>query len=149
MFKITYESQDRMRNETARINAFLAADRLAGANIKECSAYLAATNRYNAEHEQVGETTYSLGFDRIILICEQKDKIHAHEFRIDTVVFPKGAIANSGIFRAMWTATHADRVMRQMIAITFEAADAFVVLHHEKAADRKTDDGMSQSEEKT
>lgn len=131
MFTLAFEFDRNVRG-TEQINEKLASMRLSELHIRTNDGYLATKRTFDRDNTLVS-TEYEYGFDKLELECEDGAAEERHVYQIDAAAFPKGEIASSDQYHDLWCADHPGRVMRVLQQISYDTADAFVVLHHERA----------------
>ncbi len=130
MFKMKFEFKNRELTDMNYVNAALSGMRLSDLKVEDGDGYLEVRTAYN-QAQQPTETTYHYGFDNLVLACEADDD-DPHTWQMDAQAFPKGELSESNLFHDKWCGEHPDRAMRVLTQYSFDNADAFVVLHHEK-----------------
>ncbi len=135
MFRLSFEFQDREEADLAYVNAALSALRLSEVSLEDdSSGCLVIRTDYDTETGLEKRTSFRYVYDRLSLSCEPGDEDDdLFTWQIDAQAFPKGTVAGAEIYHDMWCIEHEDRVMRSLSQYTFDRADVFVVLHHEKA----------------
>ena len=132
MFKMTFEFTDREDTDLRYINAALSGMKLSKLNIEDDDGYLAKRTEFDAVTQEPRGISYRYGFDRLVLEYEADEDETLYTWQVDTQAFAKGKYKDSNAFHDMWCSAHPDRVMRALTQYSFQDADVFVVLHHEK-----------------
>ena len=115
------------------LNAALKSMKLSEIEIKDIQDYVVTRQTYNDKGE-VSSINYDYGFDKIDLLCKQRVNEDLHIFQMDTAAIPKTANEDldSRIFFELWRKEHPDRLIKQMIKLSYKYAIAFIFLHFGK-----------------
>ena len=133
MFTMRFQFKEREVKDINRVNEALSAMKLSGLGIGALEGFLAQTIHYPRETDRQPQTAYWYGFDLLELTCEDEEDEEKYCWQIETAAVPKGRFGSSGDFHDLWCRRHPDRTMRSLRMYSFDQADAFVILHHEKA----------------
>ncbi len=129
--KITFEfSDERNPDDLHLVNEALSGMGLSELKIADSDGYLQTQIKYKDEVPQ--ETIRRYGFDKLVLECKCNEEEGLCHYQIDTEAIEKGQINSSSVYHDLWCAQHPERIMRVLTQISFDKADVFIVLHHEK-----------------
>ena len=114
------------------LNAALNTMKLSEIEIKDIQDYVVTRQTFNKG--ELNSINYDYGFDRIDLLCKQRVGKELHIFQIDTAAFPRTANEDLDFqaFLQLWRKEHPDRLIHQMIRLSYEHAIALILLHYEK-----------------
>ena len=130
---LSFDPSKRMyKHNLLMLNAALSTIKLSEIEIKDIQDYVVTRQTFNKG--ELNSITYDYGFDRIDLLCKQRVGKELHIFQIDTAALPKTANEDldSQVFFQLWRKEHPDRLIHQMIRLSYEHAIAFIFLHYEK-----------------
>ena len=144
MFRMSFDFEDRNydNQDLQVVNAALASMRLSDLKMEDSDGYLATREVYDQETNQLKETKYNYGFDRLTFACDADEDEDLHAWQVDVQTFPKGEVSSTHAFHDMWCNEHPDRAMRTLAQYSYDNADVYVVLHHEKTVVQKSGDEM-------
>ena len=131
MFEIQFKFPDRRKSDLQQLNRMLASLSLQELKLEDTSGYLATTRKQDSENGS-SVTSYRYGFDRGTLICTPAENAPGYHYQIDTQAVSGDINMEADHFHDLWCSQHPDRVMRTLVCIGFDKAQAFVIVHHEK-----------------
>ena len=129
MFKMKFEFKRGEEDCMALLNGALGAMRLSTVKIENSDGYLMTRTEY--ENDQQVSKSWNYGFDSIELSCEQDENEELCCWQLETEAFPKGQSPSSNVYHTRWCDAHPGRFMSVLQQISFDNAEAFVVLYHD------------------
>lgn len=129
MNKLVFELE-RGENCVAIINGALDGMRISSLEIENDDGYLCRRNEY--KDGVLCDVSYSYGFDRLELVFECDEDEGLMRYQIDAVALSKGTFNSDRAYHDSWCSAHPDCVMRVLQHVSYDDADAFIVLYHER-----------------
>ena len=130
MFKLSFHF-DREVSGLEQLNGALAGLPLSELSIERCDGYLATKTSFDSNGSTTA-VTKEYGFDDVAFECQQSPD-EALIYQIEAATFEKGKI--TGSYHDIWCAEHPDRIMRVLREVSFDTAEVFIVLHHQRVKD--------------
>jgi hypothetical protein len=135
---LSFDPSKRMyKHNLEMLNAALKSMKLSEIEIKDIQDYVVTRQTFNKG--ELNSINYDYGFDRIDLLCKQRVGKELHIFQIDTAAFPRTANEDLDFqaFLQLWRKEHPDRLIHQMIKLSYQYAIAFIFIHYEKNDKKK------------
>lgn len=128
MFKMKLEFTESNKENMEEINRILGAGRYESVSIEDNQGCLITVR--NGEGAVIDRF---YGFENVTFALESAGDGKGHHYQLDTAVFDICEF-NGTEFNRLWSSMHPDRVMRIMMEIQYESANAkaFVVLHMDR-----------------
>ena len=145
---LSFDPSKRMyKHNLKMLNAALNTMKLSEVEIKDIQDYVVTRQTFNKG--ELNSINYDYGFDKIDLLCKQRMGKELHIFQIDTAAFPRTANEDldSQKFFQLWRQEHPDRLIHQMIRLSYEHAIAFILLHYEKNEKKEIEEESKTKEE--
>lgn len=130
MFKLRFEFENREWTDLRFVNKALSGLRLSDVRM-DGDGYLATEYSYDSSNRAEGVQLH-YGFDRLELECETNADEGLFTWQVQAYALPEGAVSGSDAFHEMWCCAYPNRIMRVLEQQSFENADVYIVLYHEK-----------------
>ena len=134
MFSMILNFHDRRPENLQRVNAMLSAMPLSRVKARNVGGYLAVKTIFTGKAFRPVDVGYEYGLEELALLCMDEDPEDLHIWQVDVLVFPRGERPDMERVHDLWCDAHPDRVMRELIAQSFDSGDACVVMHHERTS---------------
>lgn len=112
------------------LNAELSGRKFTELKLENFSGYLSTERRTDADGREIS-VSYRYGLDNCVMTGTQAED--GFVYRMDTEVTDSSV--DSRIFADSWRMKHPGRVIRVLTCVGFNEKHAFIILHHEKAAE--------------
>ena len=135
---LSFDPSKRMyKHNLDMLNAALNTMKLSEIEIKDIQDYVVTRQTFNKG--ELNSINYDYGFDRIDLVCKQRVGKDLHIFQINAAAIPRTANEDldSQKFFELWRKEHPDRLIHQMIKLSYQYAIAFIFIRYEKNDKKK------------
>lgn len=133
------------------INSALKNLRVSQIHLQDFEGYVVSQTIFGKNNEE-SSTKYFYGLDAVALECKQEEGEDIHVYQIETAAFPKNSdilLKDENVFElnepfhAKWTKEHPERVIREMLKLSYEKAEVYLLLHHERKKENTTEENTN------